>query len=363
MQIGILTFHYAHNYGAVLQAYALKEYLNRIGHTAKIIDYRNPTIEKKYYMKLPKELSLRQAVHGKRYRKFISQEMNMMSEQPSWTLQNIRFKKFIQKYLLDKSSKRVNKFSVGNLQFDCFIAGSDQLWNKYLTDGYDDIYFLNFDTKAKKVFYAISDGNFRIADENLAYYRQVLDSVSFISTREKSLALDIRSKLHKDACYVVDPTFLLTNQDYIRAFHLQKKSKILFAYYIVEDAFMSKIVQVIARALNLKILELHFYKKRYMKEKYMRADLGPVDFLESIFRAEFVVTNSFHGTALSIIFQKQFYCVYQQDARKDNLLAELSLRERQIKSPSDMDLNQTIDYSKINLEKYTEYSKKYIASI
>ena len=363
MKIGILTFHYAHNYGAVLQAYALKEYLSRGENTVELIDYRNPAIEQGYQRKLPRKLTFRKALRARRFRQYITQVRDIISEQSSWSRQNDKFQSFIRQYLLRESQERVEKSGIGSLRYDLIISGSDQLWNKYLTNGYDDIYFLNFETEVRKAFYAISDGNSEITEDNLSFYRFALKDIEYISTREATLAEDIRAKLSKKAIGVVDPSFLLSREDYITALRLRKTKGVVFAYYVVEDPFMSQIVRIIANALHLEILELHYYKKRYLKEKYMRADLGPVDFLNGIYSADFVVTNSFHGTAFSIIFGKQFYCVYQRDARKDNLLASFDLRNRKIQKVGDMDLNAVIDYSRVDLDKYTEESKSFLSEV
>ena len=363
MRIGILTFHYAHNYGAVLQAYALKEFLNNNGNKAEIINYRNSCIENRYRKKLAKELTLKNAIHFKQIRKYILQELDYFFEQPSWRKQNKKFRKFIVTYLENDLNKIVDKNTIGSLKYDLIISGSDQVWNKSITNGYDDIYFLNFKTKAKKAFYAISDGNFEITDDNLIYYKFILKDVEFISTRESTLSEDIKRKIFKEAYSVADPSFLLSKTQYIKAFNLREKKKILFAYFVVEDPFMSQIVKVIAKALKLEILELHYYKKRFLKEKYMHADLGPIDFLEGIYNAGFIVTNSFHGIAFSIIFNKQFYCVYNNDARKDSLLKSFDLHNRKIQKYTDLDLNLNIDYSKLELDRYIENSKKYISLI
>ncbi|MBR1374446.1 polysaccharide pyruvyl transferase family protein, partial [bacterium] len=226
--------------------------------------------------------------------------------------------------------------------------------------GYDKAYFLNFKTNSRKAFYAISDGNAFVTEDNFDYYYESLKNIPYISTREKSLADDIVTKFGKKACGVVDPSFLLNKQEYIMNFKLRKSKRILFAYFIEEDQFMESIVRVLSQALKLEIVELHYYKKLSLKHKYQRADLGPIDFLEGIYNADFVITNSFHGTAFSIIFHKQFYSVYNDDARKDNLLSELGLQRRKINNAIELDLNDKIDYNEVNIKTYIDSSKKFL---
>lgn len=359
MKIGILTFHYAHNYGAVLQAFALKKYLSDLGNDVSVINYKNRVISSKYKKKLNKDFRLSDINSYHNFKQYIKKYAEYRIEQKSWDIQFEKFERFIYKYLI-YDSLSIDESDISNLDYDLIISGSDQLWNKYLTGGYDKIYFLQFETKAIKAFYAISDGNSLVTQDNYDYYSGALRNIKYISTREKSLADDIFLKTGKKAVGVVDPSFLLCKQDYISSFELKKTKEILFAYFIEEDPFMARLVRVISKALNLEIVELHYYKKRFLNQKYQRADLGPIDFLEGIYNADFVITNSFHGTAFSIIFHKQFYSVYNEDARKDNLLSELGLQRRKINCAIELDLNDKIDYNDVNIKTYVDSSKKFL---
>lgn len=362
IDIGILTYHYAHNYGAVLQSFALKEYLLKKVRHVTIINYKNPFVEQGYSKNLFKPYLRRSLLSMESKMSIIKGMIKLLWVQPSWSTQHKKFEQFISSVLLDGDDKAVSPDEIGELKVDLFIAGSDQIWNKNLTNGYDDIYFLNFNTSTEKAFYAVSDGNNLVTTDNLPYYSLVLKSIDNISTRESSLADDINKKLSKHACGVVDPVFLLSKDDYVSIFKLRKQKKILFAYFIVEDDFLSQVAEVIARALNLEIIELHYYKHRRMK-KNQRADMGPIDFLNCIYNSDFIVTNSFHGTAFSIIFNKQFYSVYQNDARKDNLLEQFGLQSRHIKNCFDIDLRRSIDYSLIDLNTYNQDSRRYLERV
>lgn len=364
IRIGILTFHYAHNYGAVLQAYALKEYLKKTHTDAVLVNYRNKVIESCYSKNRIKETFFNKQNHKEGYKFVIRSMVDAFVEQPSWNVQYKKFKEFICKYLLDGNDEEVTKSDLTKLNVDLFIAGSDQIWNKHLTDGYDDVYFLNFDTNAQKAFYAVSDGNAYVTDDNLQYYENILKEITYISTRESSLAVDISRKLSVAAYGVVDPSFLLNMEDYINRFGLKKKqNRFLFAYFVSEDVYLSQLAGVVAGALNLEVVELHYYKKHSMKDKNQHADFGPVDFLQSIYDSEFVITNSFHGTAFSLIFHKQFYSVYKDNARINNLLDFLNLQDRHIQSNNDLDLRSFVDYEQIDLDSYTVESKRFLNEI
>ena len=119
-------------------------------------------------------------------------------------------------------------------------------------------------------------------------------------------------------------------------------------------------VYVIANALGLEIIEFHYRKGRDLNKSYQTSDMGPDEFLKCIYNAEFVVTNSFHGTVFSILFKKQFYSVYDIDARKTNLLDKMGLSKRHIKTFEDIDLNDTVNFDKVDLDKYSEESRKFL---
>lgn len=363
MKIGILTFHYAHNYGAVLQAYSLKEYLRNLGHDVTIVHYKNKYVAENYKKKLRMRHSFWYFLRNRAPIGYLRQILDWLYKKGSWATQYKKFEAFINTYLLEGNAIEENKNDLSGDRFDLIISGSDQLWNKAITHGYDDVYFLNFESDARKAFYAISNGGDEIGADEISYYREVLKGIKYISTREEKLAEEINTKLMKSAIKVADPSFLLKKDEYIEKFQLKKSRKTLFAYYIVEDDFMSQVVEVVAGALNLEIVELHYYKKRALNKEYQYADFGPKDFLEEINNAEFVITNSFHGLAFSLIFQKQFYGVYNKDVRKDSLLSDFGLECRHIYRSSDIDLNKRIDYSGVELEPYLENSKHFLSEI
>ncbi len=363
MKIGILTFHYAHNFGAVLQAFALKTFLEEQGNIVEIINYRNKNVERNYEPKLRLEYFYQYGFSKKKPIHYIKPYLNLKNANVSWQIKCKKFEEFINDYLLSNKHIFYTKKDIEKLDYDLFISGSDQLWNKNITNGFDDVYFLKFETSAKKAFYAISDGNYCVTDENYIYYEDSLKNIDFISTRERTLAEDINLKFNKNALQTIDPSFLLDKEKYISVFNLKKTSGVLFAYFMGEDPILAELVGVISRSLNLSVIESHCYKTKSLKNDYQLADLGPLDFLNYIYSADFILTNSFHGTAFSIIFNKQFYSVYNEDSRKDNLLSLFHLENRHIKNPTEMDLNETIDYNEIDIDYIIKDSKDYLLSL
>ena len=367
MRIGILTFHYAHNSGACLQAFALKTYLRKNGQDAQLINYKNQVINNLYSIKPKVKISFRDFVHLDALIKKIKLIRDYRYGQYEWREQHKKFEMFINKFLLDGDNNVLNSQQVKNLDIDLFIAGSDQIWNKQLTGGYDDIYLLNFDTKAHKAFYGASNGSDEIESNDLFVFNDVfLGTNKYISTREPNLAVFLSKTFNRNVQSVTDPCFLLDKEDYINIFSLNNRKyvpnkKYLFAYFISERNKRAKeAVSMIAHALNLEIVEFHYRKSRDLKHDYQTCNIGPLEFLNLIHHAEFVLTDSFHGTVFSIIFKKNFYSIYKDDVRKNNLLEKLNLTERHIRDFRDVDLNKDTDFTNVNLSKYSFTSKKFL---
>ncbi len=313
MKIGILTFHNAHNYGAVMQAYALRTKLRKMGQDAVILNYRNSTIENSY---LP-------------WRK-------CRYEQADWSLQCDKFNAFIDTILLEGCVLNVKFEDLKKLSVDCFICGSDQIWNSWLTGGLDRAYFLDFETNAKKISYAASKYTSEIAEKERNYFSKNLSDFSAVSVRENSLAEDLHKKCQIDAVTVLDPVFLLDAQDYTPLeVSVKEKHKFVLAYYLCEDTMLDQCARKVAKSMRLPLIEIHFYRLKD-RQRYQIADCGPGEFLTYFHRAEYVLTNSYHGVLFSILFRRPFYAVYKEDSRKDAILKKLGLKERHVYSEEEI---------------------------
>lgn len=330
MKIGILTFFNAHNYGAVLQAYALKNYVSSLGHNCIIINYRNKYIEKAYPYRLKPRIRKKDFINPKRFRANKKEIDIWLSSRKSWTVQYRKFEDFINSYLLDGMrgswKEQIN-------QCDLILFGSDQIWEKNITGPKDKIFIGDFQTKATKVCYAASCYSEQSAiDDNLI---QSLRNFKNISVRENKLAEMIKSRLGKnyEVEVVVDPVFLPDRSIYYSFLtepKCSKQSYILF-YLVSESEELSKISEYLRIKCNKNILEIHYYKNKNQNNVWQRADVGPQEFVELIKNAEYIFTNSFHGTAFSMIFHKQFIVV-NHNIRIHNLLYTVGLESREILS-------------------------------
>lgn len=346
-KIGILTFHRAINYGACLQAYALKKALNELGADADVIDYRCDFLEKFYHKPIHKGESIKSTVK------------NILT----WDIQkkrNRQFAGFFNKYLYngDKEvfSTKEDLKSL-NKKYDIFITGSDQVWNPGCNTG-DLSYLLDFvDDNNKKYSYSASFGYF--TDENIKdkAYKSLISDYKCISVREKKgekIAAELTDnasplKIRRD----IDPTFLLNSSQWHEIMPKINKGKYVFVYSLTMPPKLISYAEDFARKNNLELI-CFTLNNLYTKTTKNKVITGtPEEFLSYINKAEYVITNSFHGTAFSIIFNKKFCVIKNRNPQHDNsrlfdLLESLDISDCIIKDDAKELSFPQIDYSKVN---------------
>jgi len=345
MKIGILTFHNAHNYGAVLQAYALRTKLRSLGYDAHIVNYRNPKIEKSYEKRLvPKKVAV-SLFHPRSFLLRRQRRLEVKVAQSSWEKRCDVFCDFIDRVILEGNTGKVERAELAKLDYDVFICGSDQIWTDYLTGGYDDVYFLHFPTKAKKIAYGASKVNALFKEEDKRYFRDSLSDFTALSVRERDLAIALTDICNKEVRVVLDPTLLLSQKIYeeIEA-PIAENEEYVLAYFLVEDKVLMQCAQWAAEKLGVKLIEIHYYKQ-CLKNHNQVTDCGPGEFLTYFKQAKYIFTNSFHGTVFSIIYEKDFFSVYEKDVRKDNLLDSLGLEHRHIRTPEEIKVLDKVNYT------------------
>ena len=278
-RIGILTFHRADNLGAVLQAYALTRVLReRFGADAEIIDYRVPKVE----------------INGR-----ITKGLRAFAMRIYYAVKHRSFELFRREHL--RLSAECSKETVSAIAdgYDAFVTGSDQVFN-YDCSGWDDGYFLDFVPAGKEKYsYAASVGNYEFTAEEKKHTAELLDGFGCVSVRESSAytALERLSgeKLRTDP----DPVMLLSGEEWkeIMPSHPLCRQKYLFLYLIQPDAGIISEAEKYASAHGLKIIN-----NKKSPEFILHG--SPAEFLRWIQDAECVFTNSFHGTAFSLVFGK-----------------------------------------------------------
>lgn len=349
MKIGIITFHYAHNYGAVLQAYALCSKLRKEGYDAKIVDLRRSFIYNQY---LPLELFYF-------YNNYRCQNSKLLSLIKAckcyWAnrkrdIQWKRFDKFINNVL--PHTKRIFEVNeIDKLGLDAYISGSDQIWNDHLTNGFDSLYFCDgFGIDKLKIAYAASNGFESIDDDKFETFKSLISNFDAISIREKGLSDFLKAKGVSNT-NVLDPIFLLDKNDWANISAKVPCSNYLLTYSFSEEPNFFSDVLSFAKSKGLKVVSILFNHRDDIDPDIIQiTDAGPMEFLGYFRNASFVITNSFHGTAFSILHEKQFVCVPPQKARGriDSLLMNLGLTDRI--QTSNFNSDRFIDYKNVTLK-------------
>ncbi len=293
MKIGIITFHYADNYGAVFQTYALQTYLRSLGHEVGIIDYRSDDIL--YGGRLRLSLS-RRAIKANIYALYIRLlNMRRGSAQGS---EGTGFDSF-RKVFLAVSPRRYTSFAElrdDPPRCDAYICGSDQIWNPPIHVGVDPAYYLDFAPAGRRrIAYAASFGRNDIEPEYRAEMTRLLKKMDALSVREKNGADLVERFTGRSAAWHPDPTLLLDDYDAITT--APAESGYLFTYILREKEWVEKANRLVADKLQAPVIDPH------------RKKMSPTEWIGYIRNAKFVVTNSFHGTVFSIIFGKPFVTV------------------------------------------------------
>ena len=332
MKVGILTFHDAHNYGVVLQAYALKKYIQKLGYEVKIINYHHETIPDGY----PKE-----------------------DNEKRWE----KFNKFI-KTLIDNEEKVYTKEEdLEQLDIDFWICGSDQIWNTEITRGFNRGFFLDFKTNGKKISYAVSMGIPELPKEYEQKFKESLEKLDEISVREESLKQYAEKFVDKKIEITLDPTLLLDVSDYEKLLVENSYGQYVLIYALGPDERLIKIAKKIAKEKKVEIIELNDKAKKDYFCKQI-SDASPEEFLSLIKNAKAVITNSFHGTIFSIIFKKEFYTITRlnRNSRMENILKIVGMEDRLINDISDLRKVKEQDYEKayIRLKEEKQKSKDFL---
>lgn len=287
MNCDIITFHFAHNYGAVLQAYALKKYLNGVGCNARIVDY-TPEHLKKFYSKNPFSTGKRPNVVIKRIVQ-IKKDWNQFG----------KFTRFISTELLGGYDS--------NYKADVLLCGSDQIWNNEITGNINNYYIGTEDYKTI-ASYAASFGSSELNDFQKSCIKEYLPKYEKVSLRESDLVETTAEISGREVVSVVDPVLLVSRQEWHNfAQNSTRKNdeKYILYYALRNDDILKKKAEKLAEKCGAKVVCIHPTGKDLNTSFTQLYDVGPYEFVNLIENAEYVVTNSFHAMAFSVIFGKK----------------------------------------------------------
>lgn len=315
MRIGIITQPLYANYGGVLQNWALQQVLMKLGHEPITIDYLPTRSIKSFIISTIKSLIL--WFVPSRRREFVQRKYKRKSLFEGFIAQHISKTEVCYQY----SMRYIEQYKL-----EALIVGSDQVWRPMYNDCLYNM-FLQFaeNFKGKKIAYAASFGvdNWEFSDEQTKICASLIKQFDAISVRESSGISLCEKYWEVDAVNVLDPTLLVSKGEYIKlcADIPVAKERFLAAYVLDSSDEVDKIIAEEASKRGLII-------RRYTADA--KAELTVEEWI-SIFRdASFVVTDSFHGTVFSILFEKPFRCVANRDrgnARFEDLLGKYNSRK------------------------------------
>lgn len=364
-RICILTQPLSNGYGCLLQAYALQTVLKREDHFVVTEDRKQNTTRKELIKKWIKNSLI----------PFLGPLLTPLTHVHYSTFKTdkiingapIYFKKnylSITPKIYSNDKKIFRKFN-----FDTFIVGSDQVWRPRYTPGKGSIYnyFLDFaeNQDVKRIAYAASFGipNWEFSDMETKECARLIKKFDAVSVREDSGVRQCENYFGVNATHVLDPTLLLDKKDYIALIEAEKEPHYkdrVFCYCLDPSEEKEKITDTISSWLNLSKFSImpteHFYnvgKKQIDKCKYKSVTA----WLQAFNDADFIITDSFHGTVFSIIFNKPFVTIANKGrgiSRFTSLLKIFGLENRLIFSIDDLDktlVNRSINFDEVNLIK------------
>lgn len=353
MRIGIITFQRSHNYGAVLQAYALLTTLKNMGHNAEIIDYWPSYRAGQYNLFKNTDKSNNKTTLISDPKRVIR---NMMSFPYRWKKYS-KFNNFIRHNLKIKNNPYLSGFDIPD-NYDVIICGSDQIWryNFRGNGGFDDVYFAKYPVNKKviKVSYAASMGDKDIDENAIKVLKKLIENLDFISVREDALLDLVKPLTTKLPVKVLDPVFLLSEVEWRKMIKkIVKKKKYLLFYQLIQDSEAVALAKKIASERQLEIIQIRGVAKNVnpFGSDNLQLSAGPIDFISLIAHADYVVSTSYHGVAFSILFQKPFSALgFNNNCyRIKSLLRSLGIEQCLIEKKSD-NYPDSINYTDVNTE-------------
>lgn len=348
MRIGILSFHASHNFGSMLQNYALQSFLRAEGYDVETINLRNS--RQRYMYNYPLRIGRTSPTIWK---------MLCRLRDPKWLIAEFRRWHIFESFLSDKlilsneyedwDGIKKDLLDEGK-DYDAIIVGGDQIWNPFCFD-FDWSYYLPDEIgRIKKISFSPSFGdsipklktNVALTSRIKAY----LGSFNSLSVREKDASDYLQGLLNRDVPVVSDPTLLLTPSDYLKLTGAPIVREPYIYYYTPCYSSDNEAEEIAAKLSEEKGLRLVMSYPRYGKKTNGKSVLsGPAEFLNLVKNAQIVVGKSYHLVIFSILFHKDFITLkFGDDARVNNLLNTLKIGSRNIDSIDDCRYLEKIDY-------------------
>ncbi len=334
MKVNIITRHSSYNFGAMLQAYALQEKVTELGADCKMVDLRQPKPQTVFPLNSPSNIA----------------KTALFYLHKKETLEGHRnFEKFIEEKF-KRTDKYKNDWELYNNipEADVYITGSDQVWTPY---NVKESFYLKFAPEnAIKASYAASLGASDIPEGSKHIIREYLEDIDYISVREHSAKELLGELTEKEINVNIDPVFLLSGDEWKRiAIKPNIEKPYILCYVLYTTKWVNKWLRKLHKETGKDIVVVTFDAFRTIYNNKIVRNAGPREFMGLIQNAEFIVSSSFHGVALSIVNNKPFYAIVNPDypSRISNILNVMGLSDRVINENSPCVLSP-VDFTKAN---------------
>lgn len=365
-KIRIVSFQNAHNFGAILQAYGLQETIKSLGYNdVKFINYYPEYLRLRYY---PFQIKwLKPQNHS------LSHLLGLYFGFPFFFIsclkRYIAFKGSIKRLLNQTDVIISSPDQLEQIQIDILICGSDQIWNTGLTGNFDEVFFAskNYYKYNMAISYAASTELSSLSQNKLETMAGLIQSFNYISVREKPVKEALSKYTNRNIDVCIDPTLLCGSEsfDKIASNRLIKDDYILIYAYVPNDPLVNSIIKTIPDYKRFKIHIILLGPKSWRNafDTNVHSAISIEDFLSYIKYASYVITNSFHGLAFSLLFKKNFNVTYVpgKDTRCHSLLAETHLLNRFVKDIESANWDE-VNYIEVDqvLDEIREKSRSYL---
>ena len=350
-KIAIITLNDNNNYGNRLQNYAMQHQLEKLGFAVETVI--NNTFDKNKRKYIFKRLTIKKVLE--KIKHYIDKKINAKYNTKLLKNRKSKFISFNNEYIKFSKYTLENDMNANDInnEYDYYIIGSDQVWNPY-SPNKTETFFCNFAPKEKKIAYAASFGVSKIPDYMRNIYINGLKDMKYISIRENAGNILIKELINVDVPILVDPTMLLTKQDWIniskKIHNFDNQKKYILICFLGKYSYKRrKYIEKIARERNFNIVELNQIKE----PKYY--DIGPSEFIYCVENAEIILTDSFHVCVFSILFKKDFFALERKqstesmNSRIETLLSKYNLSDRYIEDKNlERKINDKCDYSTLD---------------
>lgn len=362
-RVGIITFHCSDNYGAMLQAYGLKKYLFDKGAGGSIIRYEPCFMTGRHwwlpYIPIGKAGNRiwmsagKWKIHLHMGRSFFGLRANM--------------KRFRKKYLIEKGHRKLLfKRQLRKLSFRYYIVGSDQIWNPEITLGLKDVYFGAFPNfrKEKVIAYGASLGGAELLPGYDQRFSKLIKYVDAVSLREEEAVPYVRKFYQGQVETVLDPVFLLERKEWLDIEKSPEQKDYILLYQTEYNQELIDYARKLSEETGRPVVELQTGTGKSCQDFLGDCTAGPAEFLGYIDQAAYVVSNSFHAVAFSIIFEKNFMAFLHDSrgARIRNILRIAGLENRLYEKGKKEQIDVCIDWKEVHrkIKKALERSEAFL---